>query len=315
MADGHGSGHALSCQVCGGLFNQASGRGRPRKRCESCSPPRPGQKQYGDRTCIECGTAIKRGTRLRACSPECREARRVRLETARARANGVRHRRRAQARTCAHCGISFIRPNSPSRDVGLYCGRPCSFAAMRARRLAKEALRPPKPVPISCVICGTLCAKANQKYCGHECRAVASRRCAKALWVEQNPFKERECCGCGRVFVPMVRKHGLQSFCSGLCRGRVERENRRTYRRARRARERALSGDWFDPLGVLRRDGWRCYLCGKDTPEKLRGSYHPDAPELDHVIPISKGGAHTTANTRCACRACNSAKSDRLIAA
>ena len=42
------------------------------------------------------------------------------------------------------------------------------------------------------------------------------------------------------------------------------------------------------------------YLCGA-----------PDADTLDHVKPISKGGAHIPANLRPACLSCNSSKRDK----
>jgi 5-methylcytosine-specific restriction endonuclease McrA len=35
--------------------------------------------------------------------------------------------------------------------------------------------------------------------------------------------------------------------------------------------------------------------------------------EQDHVIPISKGGAHTAENVVPACKSCNSSKSDRSL--
>ncbi len=53
--------------------------------------------------------------------------------------------------------------------------------------------------------------------------------------------------------------------------------------------------------GVLRRDGRRCAYCGKR------------ADTIDHVVPRSRGGAHTWDNCVAACRTCNSKKADRLI--
>ena len=38
----------------------------------------------------------------------------------------------------------------------------------------------------------------------------------------------------------------------------------------------------------------------------------PLSPELDHIHPVSKGGAHSYANTQCLCRQCNAGKSDSL---
>jgi 5-methylcytosine-specific restriction endonuclease McrA len=53
--------------------------------------------------------------------------------------------------------------------------------------------------------------------------------------------------------------------------------------------------------GVLRRDGRRCAYCSKR------------ADTIDHVVPRSRGGAHTWDNCVAACRTCNSRKADRLI--
>ena len=53
--------------------------------------------------------------------------------------------------------------------------------------------------------------------------------------------------------------------------------------------------------GVLRRDGRRCAYCDRR------------ADTIDHVIPRSRGGAHSWENCVAACKACNSKKADRLI--
>jgi 5-methylcytosine-specific restriction endonuclease McrA len=51
---------------------------------------------------------------------------------------------------------------------------------------------------------------------------------------------------------------------------------------------------------VFARDGSRCQYCGSA------------AENLDHVIPRSKGGAHTWENVVASCRRCNTRKEDRL---
>lgn len=53
--------------------------------------------------------------------------------------------------------------------------------------------------------------------------------------------------------------------------------------------------------GVFARDGHRCQYCGDR------------AETLDHVIPRSRGGAHTWENVVAACRTCNVNKADRLL--
>ena len=52
---------------------------------------------------------------------------------------------------------------------------------------------------------------------------------------------------------------------------------------------------------VFARDGWTCQYCGAP------------AENLDHVVPKSRGGAHTWDNVVAACRRCNSKKENRLI--
>jgi 5-methylcytosine-specific restriction endonuclease McrA len=70
----------------------------------------------------------------------------------------------------------------------------------------------------------------------------------------------------------------------------------------------------FRPLDVLERGGWRCYLCGEATPQELRGSTDLSAPEVDHIVPLARGGSHSMLNAACACRGCNLAKRERMLA-
>ncbi len=52
--------------------------------------------------------------------------------------------------------------------------------------------------------------------------------------------------------------------------------------------------------GVFARDDHRCQYCGAR------------AENLDHVVPRSRGGAHTWDNVVASCRRCNTRKGDRL---
>ena len=58
--------------------------------------------------------------------------------------------------------------------------------------------------------------------------------------------------------------------------------------------------------------GWRCACCGVDTPKDMKGMNQDNSPELDHIIPISRGGPHVYANVQLLCRKCNALKSDRV---
>ena len=96
-------------------------------------------------------------------------------------------------------------------------------------------------------------------------------------------------------------------YCSASCRKRVSVGKRN-------ALKHQAPAERVDPLVVLRRDDWHCRICGITTPQHLRGTYDPCAPEVDHIVPLSKGGHHTYANTQCVCRRCNSIKSDSIAA-
>lgn len=53
--------------------------------------------------------------------------------------------------------------------------------------------------------------------------------------------------------------------------------------------------------GLMHRDGYRCAYCGGK------------AETVDHVIPRSRGGAHSWENCVASCAKCNHRKADRLL--
>ncbi len=58
---------------------------------------------------------------------------------------------------------------------------------------------------------------------------------------------------------------------------------------------------------VLRRDRFRCSLCGTSPASQLRCELH-----VDHVVPFSRGGKTVAANLRTLCADCNLGKAGRL---
>lgn len=144
------------------------------------------------------------------------------------------------------------------------------------------------------------------------CRGVTSLAAAGLLI--------KSCITCGTSFQPSATHGRVAGFCSSQCRAErrraIKRKCRRDTRRrhgnpgTHRKRARRASVD-YEPVNVhkvMDRDGWRCQICGRPTPKKLRGTCKPNAPELDHIIPFAMGGPHTYSNVQCACRECNAAK-------
>lgn len=82
----------------------------------------------------------------------------------------------------------------------------------------------------------------------------------------------------------------------------------RTHDALRRARKRgAPVVEKVDRSYIVKRDGGICHLCGKKPPIHLI--------ELDHLVPLSKGGTHTADNLRVSCRHCNRVRNNGRLPA
>lgn len=104
---------------------------------------------------------------------------------------------------------------------------------------------------------------------------------------------------CGTCHRAFPRDHYPPSAGRGM--GFQCRDCSRPGRRAADARRRQQKGSTqVEPVShvlVAERDGWRCAIC--------RGEVTRETWSLDHVVPLSKGGAHTYANVVLAHRSCN----------
>lgn len=56
---------------------------------------------------------------------------------------------------------------------------------------------------------------------------------------------------------------------------------------------------------ILKRDGFRCQLCGATAQEGAK-------LHIDHIVPVSKGGKTVSSNLRTLCDRCNMGKSDKI---
>lgn len=80
--------------------------------------------------------------------------------------------------------------------------------------------------------------------------------------------------------------------------GKCDTHKRKAWANTSR-RNLSLPSDWKTRRAkVLRRDRRTCYLCG------TKGAH-----EVDHVIPVSRGGSHEYNNLKVICTACHSIKS------
>lgn len=306
----------LRCR-CGIELVSGGGRGRPRKHCDSCSPAKPTAPQ--EQACQTCGGRFF-GAKRKFCRPGCRPVRRTYV------------RKEQQSRPCEGCGASFTQQMCNARfcsrvcrnraagwrevlcehchivrrrqwhgadDAGRFCSRACAFALGSKLSAEVEALR--------------RIGAAWRKQ-----RAVLERAARVARSRRRRPRPSVRCPECMLEFSPLCA--GV--LCSDECRRARKKERKRLYRltsesgkrsrridrQARKARKRGATVERFDDLEILRRDRWRCRICGVRTPRELRGTCEPNAPEVDHIVALANGGAHARWNVQCACRACNGAK-------
>lgn len=69
--------------------------------------------------------------------------------------------------------------------------------------------------------------------------------------------------------------------------------------------------NWIRPekrIAIHSRDGWKCVYCGMELKEVAKG-----VRQLDHLIPVAKGGDNSAENLVTACGWCNVEKSDRAF--
>lgn len=124
----------------------------------------------------------------------------------------------------------------------------------------------------------------------------------------ESPAGMKPCEHCGENSVrniPRVR------FCGGVeCVKARNRERQGRYGHERRARLRGGEWERFKPSEIFDRDGWTCGFCGLPVDANLS---HPDplSVSLDHIEPLSLGGAHSRENTRCAHLGCNVRRGNR----
>ncbi len=209
---------------------------------------------------------------------------------------------------CQICSKPITRHIRKSRDSGRCCSRACGFELMRRERSASRAARLVRLAEIrtakrqrQCIECGGVFeAQANAKYCSHHCSArnKAARKAECTC---------RECCS---KFLP-VYGDKRRNFCSEFC---ATRHFKRVAKGVERAKAYGAQSEAINPMAVMERDGWTCHICGEEAPRELRGTMRWNAPELDHIIPLSAGGAHTLDNVACAHRSCNLEKGDALPA-
>lgn len=210
----------------------------------------------------------------------------------------------------------FVGPKIP-RGVGCWHDKPL-FSNGKARLkcfVCDPKVSPTERKPYEfkgseaeCKLCKKTFVKKryHQTFCGNKCRTKFGNDAKWAAYCATARI-ERPCKLCNSRFVPMIGDR-RQKFCSVECR---KKERSGTTAR-RRTRKYGGKYEGFSKWKIFERDGWICQICGVETPKHLSGLWLPNSPELDHIIPLAKGGDHTKSNVQCVCASCNRKKGASL---
>lgn len=213
----------------------------------------------------------------------------------------------ASTRACAHCGaeFSYVRVKKPQK----FCSKRCARVAVRQVTVRYQKI---------CQGCGCEFAAGiiHARFCGRECYSrhrYATAAGAKFVCVEcGKDFFSRQTaaklCGpeCHRVYNGRVATNYHER--NGTCRTESQRQSYDAKRNRWRA-DIYRNGERIVRREIFQRDGWRCGICGGAVLRRAKWP-HPKSPSLDHILPLSEGGAHTKQNVQCAHLECNVLKQD-----
>lgn len=212
-------------------------------------------------------------------------------------------------RSCAGCGLMFP-VSKRERQRRKWCSEACRLASYRSRnpsyrerdtqhaRDLRLGRRLDGGSPISYATCVECCE----------------------LFVQRNPSRGRSICYAriclsrrnSRLADPDLRRLSNKRYRDSKPEARtVYTEAKRSADQRRRALKLGATVEKFKSVEVFERDGWICGLCG-DPVDRTLSWPHPQSASLDHVLPLSRGGPHSKANTQLAHLTCNVIKGARI---
>ena len=299
-------------------FTETEWQIRQKEKEEAIKKPK--AANYPEKPCIECGKLFKPRTyKTKFCSKKCRwDNKRIGKTREQIKQETIKR----HTHICQGCGKQYFNKRRGAHGQGVkFCSRECAYSNQdkwnklledRELKIWGEYSEIPRYTVLErtpCSRCGDLFYRHHAHELCVSCRPIV--KAEKQRTSNQLSIKPRHCTHCGTYFTPLTGG-GLIGFCSGECRDISDRRKKRDSKKKREAMKRgAARGETVSVIAIFNRDRWTCRVCGCDTPKALRGTLEDDAPELDHIIPISKGGTHTSDNLQCLCRVCNILKSDK----
>ena len=337
----------MICQQCGKIF-EGSKRGPKSRFCStSCAGKyryakkrkKEGIKSWG---LCKCGKEII-GHKRKYCSAKCRQTEYTKRKWEQDKLNGQYKRyclfcnrefrthkitqkycsvkctikyqnqkkRKYQNRICVYCHKEYY---PDSRNVKPYCSVECG----RQLRIIQAKIRKESLYLMRLADRNRKCIVCNKNFWSYHSRSYCSDECYKIYYekraIELGNLKpaSRPCKKCGKLIKrEMANKiRGLKTYCSE-CTEKRKDATQRIQRIKRRYQCNITKMQMIAGIDIFIRDNWKCQLCGCDVDEL--GSPNKDTyANMDHIIPLAKGGQHILSNVQTLCRKCNILKSDLL---
>ena len=156
-----------------------------------------------------------------------------------------------------------------------------------------------------CFFCGKVFKKRrnNAKYCSARCKSLSISRKKAGLTGVMGEVVECLWCGDGFPIIDHSKK-----YCSKKC---MSCSASSVGNRRRKALKLSVESFRFSRDELIERDGIDCAHCGIKT--RIKGDRNQDEFfNMDHIIPLSRGGADAIYNAQVLCRKCNTKKADKI---
>lgn len=198
----------------------------------------------------------------------------------------------------------------------LICGHKETITAQCVRNKTTA-----RDIVINCSNCKEKEHAEAEKAKAEEKKQEAEER--KRIQAERIAEKENRllaiCPECGKEYrrTGKGKDGGLLGFCSIACRNK--KRNRLKELRRRRIYKNGVVDHSINLYWLMRRDKNKCQICGYkvDTNDyKTIGGVFivgENYPSIDHIKPVSRGGAHTRDNVQLAHMKCNGMKGDKEV--
>lgn len=278
------------------------------------------------RACVVCGNALTSKMDKKCCGAECSAEHRRRWM-----ADRWSKRKPEMSRLqCAHCSAEFLTSHAKQQK---YCGSACRNMADSVREYG---------LSVCCAVCGVSFPRNGAvKLCSDECRHARNLQHQRESALRAGRIKGQQqltCAHCKASFTGRADR----AYCSGECKDAARRlsgaqaasnakysaankDRISSYGRRYKAMRRATGGidKTHDRVRKLRMK----LVCGSLSAADIRAikaercdclycglQLDHAAKVMDHMDPLSKGGAHDRSNIVVCCAKCNLSKSAKQFA-